>query len=82
MQSLQSENLKLKEALADVIKRVREMVTNNVIEPIKKSNPLMYTEIKQLLDPHHKELEANGFVTFLQEREFFAALKFNLPPST
>jgi hypothetical protein len=54
LKSLQSENLRLKEALADVIKRVREIVNINVIEPIKKSNPVLYTEIKQLVDPHHK----------------------------
>jgi hypothetical protein len=65
LQSLQQENIKLKEALADMAKRIREMVNANVTEPIKKSNPVFYTELRQILDPEHCDMERNGFVTFL-----------------
>ena len=79
---LQDENQRLKEALSIMIKRIKEMTTKTVLEPISKSNPAIYTELKQCLDSSHRDLERRGFVTFLQEKEFFSQLKISLPPST
>jgi hypothetical protein len=82
LQQIQEENTKLKEQLATVCKRIKDIAHTNLLDPISKSNPMLYTELQQFLDPLHRGIERNGFVTFLQERDFFATLKFNLPPSS
>lgn len=82
LKALQTENLKLKDTLAQVVKKVKELAYRNILEPISKASPELYTELKQLIDPSKSELEKAGFVTHLQEKEFYASLKFSLPPST
>lgn len=39
LRALQAENLKLKEALVNVVKRIKDLSTKQVIDPLSKASP-------------------------------------------
>ena len=53
---LSDENQRLKETIAQMISRIREITFTNILEPIQKANPVLYTDIRQLIDPLHEEI--------------------------